>query len=349
MTLKELFTSIANAIRNKKGTTDSIKATDFATEINSITLATGDASANEVLSGKTFSNASGNGLTGTLTNYGAEPQAGRLSEYNGGLYLYVPDIDSGEQNRGVVQRSIYTPLSNLGNASQAQVLSGSTFTSSAGKTVSGTMSNHEAFTEAVSIGSNGVNTYARIPTGAYLTTASTGYPEITLPLSTYGNASASSVLSGSTFTSSAGLTASGTMTNRGAVSTTISPGGSYTIPAGYHNGSGKVSASKSAPTVTVLKHVTDKSSVTYTTTAGQYSSIIVVHSGWGTDNGTGGQSDCYIDGTRKWRISHGNACNRSTCGGLNQTILSGSSSHTIKLTISGDSIGGGILIIGVTN
>ena len=110
-----------------------------------------------------------------------------------------------------------------------------------------------------------------------------------------------------------------------------------------------VSASTSTPTVTVLKHVTDQSNVTYTTTANQYSSIIVVHSGWGTDNGTGGNSDCYIDGTHVWRISHGNSCSRATCGGLNQTILSGSSSHTIRLSVNGDSIGGGILIVGVKN
>lgn len=38
------------------------------------------------------------------------------------------------------------------------------------------------------------------------------------------------------------------MTNRGAWSTTINPGGSVTIPAGYHSGGGRVSAS-SAPSV----------------------------------------------------------------------------------------------------
>jgi len=35
----------------------------------------------------------------------------------------------------------------------------------------------------------------------------------------------------------------GTMVDRGAVSQSLNPGGSYTIPVGYHNGSGKVSVS----------------------------------------------------------------------------------------------------------
>lgn len=34
----------------------------------------------------------------------------------------------------------------------------------------------------------------------------------------------------------------GTMLNQGAKTATINPGGSYTIPAGYHNGSGKITA-----------------------------------------------------------------------------------------------------------
>lgn len=38
----------------------------------------------------------------------------------------------------------------------------------------------------------------------------------------------------------------GTMTNRGAVSSSLKCGGSYTIPAGYHNGSGKITANSLA-------------------------------------------------------------------------------------------------------
>jgi hypothetical protein len=58
-----------------------------------------------------------------------------------------------------------------------------------------------------------------------------------------GNATASDLLSGKTATTDAGEIV-GTMPNRGAVANTITTqGGQYTIPAGYHSGSGKVTAS----------------------------------------------------------------------------------------------------------
>lgn len=65
----------------------------------------------------------------------------------------------------------------------------------------------------------------------------------TLALS--GNANAAQVLSGYTFyKDNAKSKLTGTMANRGAASATIAPGGSYTIAEGYHNGGGRVTASK---------------------------------------------------------------------------------------------------------
>ncbi|MDE7424990.1 MAG: hypothetical protein K2N51_15085 [Lachnospiraceae bacterium] len=79
-------------------------------------------------------------------------------------------------------------------------------------------------------------------------------------------ASADTVLTGRAFVNSNGTLVNGTMPNRGAVNTTIGINGSYTIPAGYHNGSGKVSQS-----------ITTKGAQTYVPTtynqsiaAGQY-------------------------------------------------------------------------------
>lgn len=70
-TLNGLLTAIANAIRSKKGTAEKINAQNFPSEISSITLATGNAKTGDVLSGKTFSNSNGNGLTGSMTNRGS--------------------------------------------------------------------------------------------------------------------------------------------------------------------------------------------------------------------------------------------------------------------------------------
>ncbi|WP_252230652.1 MULTISPECIES: hypothetical protein [unclassified Clostridium] len=54
-----------------------------------------------------------------------------------------------------------------------------------------------------------------------------------------GNATADKLLSGSTATVDRGLIV-GTMQNQGTKTATLNCGGSYIIPAGYHNGSGKV-------------------------------------------------------------------------------------------------------------
>ena len=55
-------------------------------------------------------------------------------------------------------------------------------------------------------------------------------------------ATASNVTSGQTFVGSDGVIATGTMVNNGAVSESLAIGETYTIPAGYHNGSGTVTA-----------------------------------------------------------------------------------------------------------
>lgn len=55
----------------------------------------------------------------------------------------------------------------------------------------------------------------------------------------------------------------GTMTNQGAVTSSLNCGGSYTIPAGYHNGSGKITANSLASQTSATATATDmKSGVT---------------------------------------------------------------------------------------
>ena len=60
-----------------------------------------------------------------------------------------------------------------------------------------------------------------------------------------GDAQPSEVLSGKTFENANGPQ-TGTMPNQGAVSGTAAPSQPYTIPAGYHNGSGVVTATGAA-------------------------------------------------------------------------------------------------------
>lgn len=67
----------------------------------------------------------------------------------------------------------------------------------------------------------------------------------------------------------------GKMPNRGAVSTTIAPGGSYTIPAGYHNGSGKVYGGTSLQFVWGFTHHANRNNYTLGT-----------NSSFGTANGS---------------------------------------------------------------
>lgn len=55
-----------------------------------------------------------------------------------------------------------------------------------------------------------------------------------------GNATAADVLKDKTFYSNSGTKQTGEMTNNGAVSASVGLNSSYTIPAGYHNGSGTV-------------------------------------------------------------------------------------------------------------
>ena len=63
-----------------------------------------------------------------------------------------------------------------------------------------------------------------------------------------GTAAAAQVLTGYTFSNASSDGLSGSMTNRGAVSATVARNSSYTIQAGYHNGSGTVTSAANSGT-----------------------------------------------------------------------------------------------------
>lgn len=99
----------------------------------------------------------------------------------------------------------------------------------------GTMPNNGAITKSLNCGES-----YTIPKGWH-----NGSGKVTansLANQTPGTATAAQVLSGYTCWVN-GVLITGSMTNRGAVSVTLAANGSYTIPKGWHNGSGKVTQS----------------------------------------------------------------------------------------------------------
>ena len=81
-----------------------------------------------------------------------------------------------------------------------------------------------------------------------------------------GDATAADVLTGKTFSGAVGSGVSGTMPNQGAVSGTATPTQPYTIPAGYHNGSGTVTASGTAASHADATYCGDTATGTVTAT-----------------------------------------------------------------------------------
>lgn len=143
-------------------------------------------------------------------------------------------------------------------AAAEDILAGKKSVDATGAEITGTMTNRGAWTSTKT--SNGSVT---IPEGyhngsgkVFVNVSST----TTIP--TDGDAATSDVLTGKTFYSG-GSKKTGTMTNRGAWTSTATSNGSVTIPAGYHNGSGKVTvnvASSSAASYTQTKLSTSVSS-----------------------------------------------------------------------------------------
>lgn len=117
-------------------------------------------------------------------------------------------------------------------AGARDIKSGKTAYNGDGELVTGTMVDQGAKTASLAPGGS-----YTIPAGYH-----NGSGKVTAnSVSLSGNAGTGQVLSGYTFYSNNyNSKQTGTMANKGAVSTTVYPGGSYTIPAGYHNGSGKV-------------------------------------------------------------------------------------------------------------
>lgn len=189
--------------------------------------------ATDIASGKT-AYVNGQKVTGSVTTYDQYVGwAGRPPALSGSaLELSIKDLTPYMFRQGFY---LSTPLTNLGNATAADVVKGKTFTSTSGIKVTGT---HE---------DSGV----------------------TLPTLT-SEGTAANLLYGKQLINSSGQVVAGTMTNNGAVTGTISTkAGTYTVPAGYHSGSGKVSISSTEQNKIIASNI--KSGVSILGVTGTYS------------------------------------------------------------------------------
>ena len=184
------------------------------------------AAAANVLSGKKFYYDDPHTVvTGTMPNRGAV----NITLQAGDTYTVTKGYHSGTGTVSAASLAGQT----TGTATASNILEGETAWAN-GTQLTGTMPNNGAVTQTLQAGT----TYT-IPQGYHDGTGT--ITAESLAGQTSGSATASSILSGETAWVN-GTQLTGTMTNNGAVSQTLQAGTTYTIPQGYHDGTGTITA-----------------------------------------------------------------------------------------------------------
>lgn len=186
----------------------------------------GDANKGDVLVGKTFSSdTSGRAVSGTMPNNGAVSKALNC----GGSYTIPAGYHNGS---GKVTANGLSGQTD-GTASAENILSGKTAWVN-GQKVSGSMADNGAQAKNLNCGEE-----YTIPEGYHNGTGKVSANS--LSSQTEGTASAGNILSGKTAWAN-GKKMTGSMSDNGTQTKSLNCGEGYTIPAGYHNGAGKVTA-----------------------------------------------------------------------------------------------------------
>ena len=176
--LNELKSQLANSINNKTGSSLTSNSTvdEMIVVINSIktleqATADANATAGNILVDKT-AYVNGAKITGTMPNNGAV-----TANLNcGGSYTIPAGYHNGSGK--VTANSLASQTS--ANATAGDILKDKTAWVNGSK-LTGTIDNKGAITAGNSIVQSGDKIYCRMPKGAYLTNASSGYPEISYP------------------------------------------------------------------------------------------------------------------------------------------------------------------------
>ena len=197
-----------------------------------------------------------------------------------------------------------------GTATAGNVLSGYTFYNTDAKTLqTGTM---------VNLGTSNI---AISPTQYYQVSGYFEKLRVTVNMNGL-TASPTEVLSGRTFYGNQeNSLLTGTMTNVGAVSVTISAGSSYTVPSGYHNGGGTVTAVSRSPTFTKLGMWTSDNSSGYTFSASY--DYAIISASYGRDKNANRGMWMSVSGCSQtdYGQSYGPMSDKSCEGGIITKIL----------------------------
>lgn len=174
----------------------------------------GDVDEWHVAEGYTFTSANGVKVTGKIPVYDYTPiEAGYSDETDEG-FIFMGSVNSGALMEDEINLEV--PKEQFGDAEAAHVLKDKTFTSADGFNATGTLEKYDGSQlEGLTAGAdeNNVIVVTHFEDPNYVEGDSYVYSNV--PLEGFGNATASDVRVGKTFTSSAGLKEDGTMPNVG--------------------------------------------------------------------------------------------------------------------------------------